>query len=198
MKTIIFDMYGVIIKDPEGGLMPFINRSFPNLTYNDVYNPHWIKACIGGLSSLDFFKNIGFCGDIFKIEKEYLNTIEIDKSFYNAVLILKKFYRFALLSNDLSEWSSYLREKYKINDYFDVIVVSGDVKIKKPDERIFKLILDKLEQPACDCIYIDDRETNLIAAQSIGMETILFNDSIRYIGKAVNNFSELVDMLVYS
>ncbi len=195
MKTLVFDMYGVIMKDPEGGLMPFINRVFPDLTYDDVYYPHWIDACTGGLSSLDFFKNIGFRGDMERIEKEYLDTIEIDPAFYHAVLALRRSFRFALLTNDLSEWSKYLRDKFKINDYFDVIIVSGDVKIRKPDARIYQLILDKLQQPARDCIYIDDRVVNLATAESIGMEAVLFNNSIQYNGKTVHSFDDLVRML---
>jgi len=68
MRAIIFDMYGVILKDPEGGLMPFVNRFFPDLQFDDVYT-HWRKANVGELTSLDFFSKIGFEGDINRIEK---------------------------------------------------------------------------------------------------------------------------------
>jgi len=199
MKTIIFDMYGVIIKDPEGGLMPFVNRVFPNLTIDDVYFPHWIQACVGELSSLDFFRSIGFDGDLNKIEKEYLDTIEIDESFYEVIAVIRKHYRLALLSNDVSEWSRYLRGKFEINHFFDAIIISGDVKIKKPDAQIFNIMLDKLGQPASDCIYIDDRRKNLTAARSLGMETVLYNSrNVRYDGTTVNNFKELADILIRS
>ena len=197
IKTIIFDMYGVIIKDPEGGLMPFVNHSFPDLKFEDIYYPHWINAGKGELSSLDFFKNIGFTGDLNKIEKEFLDTLEIDESFYEVAAVLKKYYRLALLSNDVSEWSKYLREKFKINKFFDVIVISGDVKIMKPDPQIFIHTLNELGQPASECIYIDDRRKNLITANSLGIDTILFNSrNIQYDGKTVNNFNELVNILM--
>ena len=196
MKAIIFDMYGVILKDPEGGLMPFVNRFFPDLQPADVY-PHWRKANVGELSSLDFFRNLGFEGNLNKIEKEYLDTIEIDMSFYSAAETLRKYYRLALLSNDLSEWSSYLRDKFGINRYFDTVVVSGDVRLQKPDLRIFKLALDRLTLPARGCIYIDDRRKNLAVAESLGMETILFNSrNVEYDGRTVFCFNELVDALV--
>lgn len=197
MKALILDMYGVIIKDPEGGLLPFINSKFSHLSREDVYL-HWDKADVGQLTSLDLFRNLGFEGDLSKIEKEYLDTIEINESFYDIVPILKKHYRLALISNDLSEWSSYLRDKFKINDYFDVITVSGDVKIKKPDAQIFLLTLDKLGLKASDCIYVDDRRYNLEAAQSLGMAAILFNSrNVQYDGKIVYSFKELADMLCH-
>jgi len=196
MKTVIFDMYGVIVKDPEGGLMPFINRTFPLLTHEDVYL-HWMKGNVGGMLSLDFFKNIGFEGDLSIIETEYLNTIEIDESFCKIAGILCKYYRLALLSNDFAEWGVFLREKFKINELFDVIIVSGDVKMKKPEPQIFNLMLSKLAQPASDCIYVDDRRTNLDIAQSLGMDTILFNSrNVQYKGKSVKSFNELARILV--
>jgi len=189
-------MYGVILKDPDGGLMPFVNRFFPDLNFDDVYI-YWRKANVGEISSLEFFSKLGFEGDIKKIEKEYLNTIEVDAAFYSAAQTLGKYYRLAILSNDLSEWSNYLRDKFDINKYFDTIVISGDVKLQKPDINIFNLMIDRLALPACRCTYIDDRRRNLSAAKSIGMETILFNSrNVEYDGKTVFNFNELVDDLV--
>jgi len=189
-------MYGVILKDPDGGLMPFVNRFFPDLNFDDVYI-FWRKANVGEISSLEFFSTLGFKGDIKKIEKEYLDTIEVDAAFYSAAQTLGKHYRLAILSNDLSEWSNYLRDKFDINKYFDTIVISGDVKLQKPDINIFNLMIDRLALPACSCTYIDDRRRNLSAAKSIGMETILFNSrNVEYDGKTVFNFNELVDDLV--
>ncbi len=195
MKALILDMYGVIIKDPEGGLLPFINRTFPDLSRDDVYK-HWIKANVGELSSFNFFRELGFEGDLSIIEKEYLDTIEIDEAFYEFAPILKKHYNLALLSNDLGEWSRYLRDKFKINDYFDVITVSGDLKIKKPDVKIFMHTIDKLGCSATDCIYVDDRRFNLAAAQSLGMDTVLFNSrKVQYEGNTVVSFKELTNLL---
>ncbi len=197
MRALILDMYGVIMKDPEGGYLPFVNRTFPDLSHDDVYQ-HWNKANVGELSSKELFRELGFEGDLSKIEKEYLDTIEINESFYEIAPILKKHYHLVLLSNDLSEWSRYLRDKFKINDYFDVITVSGDIKIKKPNEQIFMLTLDKLGHSASDCIYVDDRRFNLAAAQSLGMDTILFNSrNVQYEGKTVISFEELANMLIH-
>ncbi len=196
MKAVILDMYGVILKDSGDGFYLFVNRTFPELTPADIY-PIWDKADVGELSSLEVFERLGFKGDLSKIEKEYLDTVEIDDSFYEFALNIKKHYKLALISNDSSEWSRYFRDKYKINDYFDVITVSGDIKIKKPDERIFKLTLEKLGCLASDCTYIDDRRFNLEAAQALGMDTILFNSrNVEYDGKVVINFKELANMLI--
>jgi len=198
MKAVILDMYGVILKDSGDGFITFVNRTFPDLSPADIYQ-HWDKADVGELSSLEVFERLGFKGNLGEIEREYLDTVEINESFYEVASMIKKYYKLALISNDSSEWSNYFRNKFKINDYFDVITVSGDIKIKKPDERIFKLTLAKLGCLASDCTYIDDRRFNLSAAQALGMDTILFNSrNVQYEGKTVMNFKELADILIDS
>lgn len=198
MKTIILDMYGVIMKDTGDGFYSFVNRFFPNLPVEKIY-PIWDKADIGKISSLEIFKEIGFCGDLAKIEKSYLDTVEINEGFYDFANAAKKSCKLALISNDSSEWSKYLREKYDLNKYFDVITISGDVKMRKPNEQIFKLTIDQLNSHPSECTYIDDRRFNLEAAQAIGMDAILFNSrNVEYDGKIVNDFKELAEMLKIS
>ena len=198
MKAVILDMYGVILKETGDGFVPFVNHTFPELSPEDIYLP-WDKADLGELSSVEVFERLGFKGDLVKIEKEYLDTVEIDESFYEFATNIKKYFKLALISNDSSEWSRYLRDRFKINDYFDAITVSGDIKIKKPDERIFKVTIEKLGCLASDCTYIDDRRFNLEAAQSLGMDTVLFNSrNVQYEGITVNNFKELANILINS
>ncbi len=46
-----------------------------------------------------------------------------------------------LLSNDVSEWSAYITEYYQLNPFFKHKIVSGDVKCRKPDKKIYELTL---------------------------------------------------------
>jgi putative hydrolase of the HAD superfamily len=204
MRTIIFDFYGVIMKDPIGGLMPFVRGRFPDLSLDDVYS-QWLKANIGKMASLDFFRNLGFEGDLGDIEKEYLDTLEIDGEFYRAADILGKRYGMAILSNDIAEWSRYLRSKFGLDDYFETAIISGEAGIKKPDRDIYELTLNRLNQRAADCIFVDDRRSNLDPAESLGIEPILFDNgrpwhdggkgNEGYEGKTVRSFRELTEML---
>ena len=204
-EVVIFDMYGVIMKDPVGGLLPFVKGVFPELGFDEVYS-QWLIGNVGGLSSMDFFRNLGFAGDLRAVEKAYLDSLEIDEAFYAAAARLKKRYRLALLSNDLSEWSRYLREIHGLDALLDAAVVSGEVGIKKPDAQIYKILLNKLGSRPSDCIYVDDRKNNLDAAKSLGMDTVLFNNgrafhdggkgNAGYAGKMAGSFQELADMLL--
>lgn len=82
--------------------------------------------------------------------------------------------------------------KVDINRYFDVISISGDLKIKKPDERFFLRTIEGLGVNAEDCIYVDDRRSNLGAAKRAGMHPILLNSrNVPYEGASVQSFDEL-------
>lgn len=192
MKAIVLDMYGVIVKQTGDDFVPYVQQTFPDLNPEEIYNP-WFKADIGELTSLEVWEAIGFQGDLEKIEKEYLDTIELMDGFIDFIEKVKDKYKLAIISNDSSRWSKYLRKKFDLNKYFDVISISGDLKIQKPDERIFFLTIEKLGLNAEDCIYIDDREGNLEAAKKVGMNPVLLNSrKVSYNGVSVNGFEELV------
>ncbi len=191
MKAIVLDMYGVIVKQTGDDFVPYVQQIFPNVSAEEIYSS-WFKANIGEMTSLEVWKAIGFQGDLEKIEEEYLDTIELSDGFIDFIEKVRNKYMLAVISNDSSRWSKYLREKFNINKYFDVISISGDLKIKKPDERIFLLTIEKLGVNAEECIYIDDRRGYLEAAKKVGMNPILLNSrNVSYEGVSVNNFDEL-------
>ena len=196
MKAIILDMYGVIVKQTGDDFVPYVQQTFPDLSIEEIHTP-WFKADIGELTSLEVWEAIGFKGDLEKIEKEYLDTIELSDGFINFIEKAKNKYKLAIISNDSSRWSKYLRNKFDLNKYFDVISISGDLKIQKPDVRIFLLTTEKLGLNAEDCIYIDDREGNLEAAKKLGMKPVLLNSrNVSYQGVSVDSFDELAKKIL--
>ena len=59
----------------------------------------------------------------------------------------------------------------------NVILLSGDVKVIKPDPRIFQTLLERIGRSAGECLFIDDSEANITTARSLGFETIRFESS---------------------
>ncbi len=78
----------------------------------------------------------------------------------------------------LSNWSieTYPRIqcKYDFFSVFDGTILSGNVKLIKPDPAIFNLTLKKINRTATECLLIDDSEANINTAKQIGFVTILF------------------------
>ncbi|WP_258942768.1 HAD family hydrolase [Actinomadura luteofluorescens] len=80
--------------------------------------------------------------------------------------------RTALLSN--SWGNDYPHDLFA--ELFDAVVISCEVGMRKPDERIFRHALDLLGLDAAECVFIDDIEHNIRAAQALGIRGILHAD----------------------
>jgi 2-haloacid dehalogenase len=81
----------------------------------------------------------------------------------------------------LSNWSAetfpHARERFEFLSWFDTVVVSGEVKLVKPDRRIFELLLEKIGWQASQCVFIDDAEKNVSVARQLGFQTIHFQSA---------------------
>ncbi len=81
------------------------------------------------------------------------------------------------LSNMPSYTFAYLRERYDHWDVFQGIVISGDVKLIKPDPAIFRHILQQYRLDPTQSVFIDDHSPNIEAARQLGFHTVLFQDA---------------------
>ena len=201
-KLIIFDAMGVVYKegDDVGRLLfPYLKRYIPYLSYTTLHELY-IKLSLGQISSQEFFSTLGLSRKYPAIEKDYLDTcLELDEQFIPSIKQLSDKYDFAMLSNDVSQWSKYLRAKYDLNRFFSDIVISADVGFRKPSAEIFNILLDRNHISAMNCCFIDDNIANIMAAQSLGIHTILFDrlaSKKDFNGYRISDFSTLSETLM--
>ncbi|MFX1277293.1 MAG: HAD family hydrolase [Promethearchaeota archaeon] len=177
IKWIILDAMGVIFEegyDLDELLIPFVQKRNKSLS-SDFIQDLYIKTSLGKFPSKELWNRLGFDKDYPQIEKEYLDScLRIDPEFIVSAKELEKCYSLALLSNDVKEWSIYLRNKFEINHFFKIIVISGEVGFRKPDKRIFKMLLERILAPPEVCLFIDDNLNNLNSASELGIKTIRF------------------------
>jgi 2-haloacid dehalogenase len=57
---------------------------------------------------------------------------------------------------------------------FDGRIVSGEVKLAKPDPRIYQLLLDTYKLNPRESLFIDDRLDNVESARALGIEAVQF------------------------
>ena len=81
-------------------------------------------------------------------------------------------YRTCLLSN--SWGNGYPRDVFP--ELFDAWVISAEVRMRKPEERIFRHAAALLGLQPEQCVFIDDIEANIEAAAAIGMTGVLHTD----------------------
>ena len=80
------------------------------------------------------------------------------------------------LTNFSAETFPAAYERFEFLSWFRGILVSGQVKMIKPDSRIFELFLEKFAIDPAHAIYIDDRQNNVDAAIALGMHGVVFTD----------------------
>lgn len=83
----------------------------------------------------------------------------------------------------LSNWSAetfpIVHKKYPFFDLFDDIILSGAVKLLKPDPIIFRLTLDRIKRKPEECLLIDDSPANIASARELGLATVQFQSSLQ-------------------
>lgn len=200
-KILLIDMYGVIIKESKGNFIPYTFEHFGSDKYDALTKAFrddciFTKAQLGHLTNQEFLEYLGY--EIpGATMKDYLkNYLTLDEEFIPFAENCSKKMDFCLLSNDVLEWSEFLTDYYHMNQYFKEKIVSGEVHMRKPDKEIFLHTLERLKAKPGECIFVDNSVKNLLAAEKIGIHTILFNRDVEeYDGKVVNNFKELEEML---
>jgi putative hydrolase of the HAD superfamily len=80
--------------------------------------------------------------------------------------------RTAVLSNSLGHDPHDPYARYNLSTLFDVVVMSDECALRKPDPAIFQLTLDKLSVTAASCVLADDTEENLRTADAMGMTVV--------------------------
>ncbi len=194
VKAIIFDIGGVlqigsIIEKPVKRHTHYVHEFIAKKLkisldqYFDSIDTAYAKSIEGKISKK---KTISILSQNLKISpkklerlyfKAYKKNFRKNKQLFKKVFVLKRQgYKIAILSDQWHLSKDALIEKRDAKK-FDVVVVSCDMGVRKPDPKIYKIVLKKLNLPASQTLFIDNQEWNLVPAQKLGMKTILFKDN---------------------
>jgi epoxide hydrolase-like predicted phosphatase len=131
-----------------------------------------IEACV--LNKEEFFK--AFNSIISEVNENMINLIKNIKRKNDLKLIC--------ISNINSSHHEYIKEQdWNIFELFDDVVLSHEVKITKPNPKIFKNAIKKAKCKPKEIIYIDDGLNNVKAAQEMNINAIKFNSVSEIIKK---------------
>lgn len=200
-KAILLDMYGVILQESKGYFIPYTYEHFDESEYDRITylfrkEKLFTKAGNGELSSDEFLTLLGYDDPQYHMRDYIENHLTLDPAFIPFAERFYLAYDFVLLSNDVSEWSEYITNYHRLDQYFCRKIVSGNVKCRKPDKRIFEIALAEAEKQPDECLFVDNSVENLRTAEEVGIVPILFNrDNVEYDGITVNTFEELAELI---
>jgi glucose-1-phosphatase len=116
------------------------------------------------VAELDQFKSDFFAGDRWDI------------SLLDFIRGLHPKYRMGILSN---AWLG-ARRNFSLSipqDLFNVFLISAEERMRKPEERFFRLALRQLDTLPEETIFIDDFKENIASARQIGFQSIQFQNA---------------------
>jgi putative hydrolase of the HAD superfamily len=82
-------------------------------------------------------------------------------------------FRTALLSNS---WGANDYPRHLFPELFDAVVISSEAGMRKPEPRIFLHATALLDLEPAECVFIDDIEANVLAAEAVGMIGVHHNE----------------------
>ncbi len=193
-KTIIFDIGNVVVEwQPEHVLRSvFSVADMPDMLAKTFHSNLWAKYDNGLISTKDLkelmAEQLG-CSNT-AMEALLQHVIISLRPVPEVVELLQQLkslgYKLIALSNMPQDIFIALFEEHKFWQFFDDIIISGQIKLVKPTPAIFEFLLNKHDLVATDCVFLDDSQANIAQAKSMGFNTI-----------KVINFQQAVDDLRY-
>ena len=108
---------------------------------------------------------------------QYWSADDVNWELLDFIRRLHPHYKVGLLSNAWDDLRQTLHERWDIEGLFDEMVISAEVKMVKPDPRIFHLMLARLGVQAGEAIFIDDIVENVEAARKEGLLAIQYQEN---------------------
>ena len=119
----------------------------------------------------------GFNIPVDEFRREFFADDFLDEELVALIRRLRPALKTGLISNAWTGLRNVLHTFFPIHDAFDALVISAEEKIMKPDERIYRIALDRLGVQPDEAIFLDDLKVNVDAANALGLIGIHFRSS---------------------
>jgi|Deesub1362A_J573_1020465.scaffolds.fasta_scaffold00222_48 HAD superfamily hydrolase (TIGR02253 family) len=192
LKAILFDLDGTLCEvHSRKGILENICRkmNIPAIS-RDEYLRAYGKVIQKGVidSRYEIFKTILEKRGIFnpsliknvseEYSKQVLNLNYLKNGAVELLNSLMGKFKLGLITNGPARVQKEKINKLDIQKYFDIILISGEIGVAKPNPEIFKLALKNLKVHPENAIFVGDSyEYDIVGAKRIGMKTVLISDS---------------------
>jgi putative hydrolase of the HAD superfamily len=194
-EAVISDFGGVLttpliqsflaFQDQTGIAMETLGTAMQSLAERDGSHPLF-ELEKGEISEADFLARIadelepelGHRPEMHRFSEIYFEALEPNPPMIDLMRELKgRGLRMALLTNNVREWEPLWRSMVPIDELFELVVDSAFVSCRKPEPRIYEILLERLCVAADRCLFVDDVEVTCDAARELGMTAVHFRDN---------------------
>lgn len=184
VKNIIFDIGNVLATfQPKVFLRElFQDEAIVEQLYKTFFTKWW-HLYDQGIYSIQDLIDMGslqlpmYTKEIVHMMSVWPQYVRPIQSSMNAIQELQKQgYDTYILSNIPKESYVYLKEHYDFIDWMKGGIYSYQDRVIKPDEKIYRLLLDRYGLKADECLFIDDKKENIESAEKLGFQGIVLKD----------------------
>lgn len=127
---------------------------------------------------VDVLARWNFAFSVEEVIETHRSNVEVDSGIMDVVRALKRSgIRRYLTTNQQEYRAQYMSEELGYAEIFDGEFYSCRVGYKKPSPEYFRAVLDAIGVPAGSVLFIDDSEANVVAAQELGIQGLLFEEN---------------------
>jgi putative hydrolase of the HAD superfamily len=197
IDAVIFDLGGVLVRAPDRKNRLAWERELGLKHWESeeiVFNsPMGTMAQSGKITDEELWTWVGQRLDLnhdqlVEFRRDFWADDVLDDELARLVRGIQRGHQTALLSNATGRLRHVLEEDYQLTDAFDVIVISAEEGLMKPDPEIYIRTLQRLGCQPQASIFIDDTKENIAAATRLGMNGVQFipgldiNRSLQHLG----------------
>ena len=173
---VILDAMGVLYREGDDFtnlMLPYVRRNGCELP-DDAVERAFNRCSAGDIDSEDMWRACGL-ESTDGADMEHCSFYQLSPGLLPALSAMRGMgLRLACLSNGPVEWSRLLRRRFGLERYIETWIVSGEVRCEKPDERIYRILLEKTGAEPSRCLFADDNPRNIPTAERLGIKTLLF------------------------
>ncbi|MGN0295450.1 MAG: HAD family hydrolase [Lachnospiraceae bacterium] len=181
INTVIFDI-GMVLKGWHPQLEKFFGREAAAIVEDAIWGRGYWEEMDRGVADEEVLMNLmAAAAPEYEQQIRYiLDHLELISERYDyAIPWVEELKEAGFQVYYLSNYSRRLREKVPQTidflPYMDGGVFSCDVKLMKPDQKIYQLLCEKYDLVPEHCLFIDDRQENVDAAVQFGMQAVRFD-----------------------
>lgn len=175
-RIVLFDFFGVISSEVA---VVWLARFFDKETAARIKDRVMVRADLGDITMEEAYAEFSTLTGVspLEIEREWLELAKINLDTVRLVEEIGKTHPVYLLSNASAEFLSIILDKNNLNRLFKKVYISSELRIAKPDPEFFRACISDIGAEASECVMIDDNPKNIAAAESLGIEGIVFTGS---------------------
>ncbi len=110
------------------------------------------------------------------LKDEFENEVDLNHELFDVIKRLRKKHKIALLTNSPANMVRHILQNNNLEQFFDTIIISGEVGNVKPDPEIFQSALNQMKILPHEAIFIDDLAEYVAGAEHVGIKGIQYKN----------------------